>query len=169
MGTPDHVWVVGSTEQVVAAVQEAVDSGKRIAVRSGGHCAEGWVDDPAVRVLIDMSGMTQVSYDPARRAFAVEPGATLGEVYRRLVLGWGVTIPAGWCPGVGAGGHVCGVATVCCPAPWGWSWTICTPLRSWWSTDTARRRPWSPRVRRVTRTASCGGAIPGAVAETSAW
>ncbi|MGW3563387.1 FAD-binding protein [Streptomyces sp. NPDC000941] len=108
VGTPDHVWVVGSTEQVVAAVQAAVDSGKKVAVRSGGHCAEGWVDDPAVRVLIDMSGMTQVSYDPARRAFAVEPGATLGEVYRRLVLGWGVTIPAGWCPGVGAGGHICG-------------------------------------------------------------
>ncbi|MGO4425938.1 FAD-linked oxidase, partial [Streptomyces sp. MCAF7] len=62
VGTPDHVWVVGSTEQVVAAVQAAVDSGKKVAVRSGGHCAEGWVDDPAVRVLIDMSGMTQVSY-----------------------------------------------------------------------------------------------------------
>ncbi|KUJ66536.1 hypothetical protein ACZ90_36065 [Streptomyces albus subsp. albus] len=107
-GTPDEVRVVGSTGQVVQAVQAAVDAGKRIAVRSGGHCAEGWVDDPAVRVVIDMSGMTQVGYDATRRAFVVEPGARLGEVYRRLVLGWGVTVPGGWCPGVGAGGHVCG-------------------------------------------------------------
>ncbi|MFH8369137.1 FAD-binding oxidoreductase [Streptomyces sp. NPDC018031] len=107
-GTPDYVRVVGSTQHVVQAVQEAVDAGKRIAVRSGGHCAEGWVDDPAVRVVIDLSGMTEVSFDPARNAFAVEAGATLGEVYRRLFLGWGVTVPAGWCPGVGAGGHIAG-------------------------------------------------------------
>jgi FAD/FMN-containing dehydrogenase len=105
-GSPEHIRVVGSTGQVVRAVQEAVRAGKRVAVRSGGHCFEDFVDDPAVRAVIDMSGMTGVYYDPARRAFAVEAGATLGEAYRRLFLGWGVTIPAGWCPEVGAGGHV---------------------------------------------------------------
>ncbi|TMQ96679.1 FAD-dependent oxidoreductase [Actinomadura soli] len=49
-----------------------------------------------------------VYYDPRRRAFAVEAGSSLGEAYRRLYLGWGVTVPAGWCPTVGAGGHVLG-------------------------------------------------------------
>lgn len=105
---PDYVRVVGSTPQVAQALQEAVDSGRRVMVRSGGHCLEDWVDDPAVQVIIDMSGMTQVYFDPARDAFAVEAGALLGEVYRRLFLGWGVTVPAGWCPKVGAGGHIAG-------------------------------------------------------------
>src|SRR2546426_972643 len=43
-------------------------------------------------------------------AFAVVSGATLGEVYRKLFLGWGVTIPAGISPNIGVGGHVLGGA-----------------------------------------------------------
>ncbi|GAA3758359.1 FAD-binding oxidoreductase [Plantactinospora mayteni] len=108
VGTPDQVRVVGSTEQVRAAVQAGVQAGQRIAVRSGGHCFEDFVDSPQIRMVIDLSGMTGVYYDPLRNAFAVEAGATLGEVYRRLYLGWGVTLPGGSCPGVGAGGHVAG-------------------------------------------------------------
>ena len=100
--------VVGSTEQVVAAVQDAVREGRRLAVRSGGHCLEGFVADPAVRAVIDTSLMTGVAYDAAVGAFAVEPGARLGEAYRKLFLGWGVTIPAGVSPNVGVGGHVLG-------------------------------------------------------------
>lgn len=108
VGKPDYVRVVGSTEQVVSAVQQAVREGKRIAVRSGGHCFENFVDEPSVRVLIDTSSMSAVYYDARRQAFAVEPGALLGEVYRRLFLGWGVTIPAGATTEVGVGGHVLG-------------------------------------------------------------
>ncbi|MEU4200325.1 FAD-binding protein [Streptomyces sp. NPDC026294] len=107
-GKPDHVHVVSTTEQVVTAVQQAVRDGKRIAVRSGGHCFENFVDDPSVTALIDTSPMRAVSYDAARRAFAVQPGALLGEVYRALFLGWGVTIPAGATAEVGVGGHVLG-------------------------------------------------------------
>ncbi|KOT93837.1 FAD-linked oxidase [Streptomyces sp. NRRL F-5755] len=108
VGKPERVHVVSTTEQVVAAVQRAVRDGKRIAVRSGGHCFENFVDDPSVRVLIDTSPMRAVRYDAARRAFAVEPGALLGEVYRALFLGWGVSIPAGATAEVGVGGHVLG-------------------------------------------------------------
>jgi len=108
VGSPDEVRVVGTTAQVVAAVRDAVRSGRRLAVRGGGHCFEDFVDNPGVRMVVDLSGMTGVSYDPARRAFVVEGGATLGEVYRRLYLGWGVTVPGGSCPGVGVGGHVAG-------------------------------------------------------------
>jgi FAD/FMN-containing dehydrogenase len=108
VGAPDEVRVVGTTDHVIEAVQDGVRNDLRIAVRSGGHGFENFVDHPDVRMLIDMSGMTSVYYDPEFDAFAVEPGTTLGEVYRRLYLGWGVTIPAGWCPTVGAGGHVMG-------------------------------------------------------------
>ncbi|WP_372410468.1 FAD-binding oxidoreductase [Streptomyces luteireticuli] len=107
-GTPEYVWVVRTTDHVVRAVQEAVRKGKRLAVRSGGHCYEDFVDDPSVQVVIDLSCMTTVSYDRRHRAFAVEAGATLGQLYRELFLRWGVTVPAGWCPGIGVGGHVVG-------------------------------------------------------------
>lgn len=106
VGTPDYVRVVGSTEQVVRAVQDAVDAGKRIAVRGGGHCLENFVDSPDIKAIIDLSGMTEVYFDPEHNAFAVEGGALLSEVYRRLFLGWGVTLPSGWCPSVGVGGHI---------------------------------------------------------------
>src|SRR2546422_4622616 len=85
-GKPDYVRLVGSTEQVVDAVQEAVRDKLRVAVRSGGHCLEGFVADPAVRALIDTSLMTGIYYDPDMNAFAVEAGATLGEVYPKLFL-----------------------------------------------------------------------------------
>jgi aclacinomycin oxidase len=107
-GQPDEIRVVGSTGQVVRAVSEAVRSGRRVAVRSGGHCFENFTADPAVRVLLDLSPMNAVGYDAGRRAFAVRPGATLGHVYRTLLTGWGVTIPGGSCPEVGAGGHFAG-------------------------------------------------------------
>ncbi|OKJ13757.1 FAD-binding oxidoreductase [Kitasatospora sp. CB01950] len=108
VGHPDEVQVVGSTAQVVQAVQDAVRAGKRIGVRSGGHCFENFTADPEIRLLLDLSQLDAVGYDPSRRAFEVQPGATLGRVYRTLFKGWGVTIPAGGCPEVGAGGHLVG-------------------------------------------------------------
>ncbi|MFJ8310265.1 MULTISPECIES: FAD-binding protein [unclassified Streptomyces] len=108
VGRPDEIRVVGSTGQVVRAVTDAVRSGRTVAVRSGGHCFENFTADPAVRMLLDLSPMDAVGYDVARGAFAVQPGATLGHVYRTLFKGWGVTVPAGGCPEVGAGGHFAG-------------------------------------------------------------
>ncbi|MFB8173458.1 FAD-binding oxidoreductase [Kitasatospora purpeofusca] len=108
VGSPQEIRVVGSTEQVVRAVSDAVRTGRRIAVRSGGHCFENFTADPEVRLLLDLSPMDAVGFDPAMGAFAVQPGATLGQVYRTLFKGWGVTIPAGGCPEVGAGGHLVG-------------------------------------------------------------
>ena len=109
-GKPEYICLPQSTEDVVQAVQSAVDSHRRLVVRSGGHCLEGFVSDPAVQVLIDMSLMTNIYYDTERSAFAVEAGATVGEMYRRLFLGWGVVLPAGEHPNIGIGGHVLGGA-----------------------------------------------------------
>lgn len=107
-GQPDYFRLVGSTQQVVDAVDEAVRAGKRIAIRSGGHCFEDFVDNPDVKVIIDMSRLNQVAYDPRMNAFLIEPGNTLWEVFDKLFLGWNVTIPGGNCGGVGVGGHLCG-------------------------------------------------------------
>jgi hypothetical protein len=110
VGTPDYFHIVDSTERVIEAVEDAVRNNLQLAVRSGGHCLENFVSDPAVRVVIDMSLMTDIAYDPEMNAFMVEAGAKLGEVYRKLFLGWGVMIPAGESPEIGAGGHICGGA-----------------------------------------------------------
>ncbi|HEX5348580.1 MAG TPA: FAD-binding protein [Pseudonocardiaceae bacterium] len=105
---PETIQVVGATEHVVRVMEEVARQGKRVGIRSGGHCFEGLVDNPAVEVVLDISEMNAVYFDASRRAFAVEAGATLGAMYRTLFLGWGVTVPAGRCPGIGVGGHVVG-------------------------------------------------------------
>ena len=107
---PDYVRLVDSTEQVVSAVQDAVDEGRRLVVTSGGHCLEGFVSDPAVRVIIDVSPMKRIYHDEKKRAIAVEAGATVGETFRALHDNWGVVVPLGEYPAIGIGGHVVGGA-----------------------------------------------------------
>lgn len=105
---PDYVRLISDAADAEAAVRDAVRSGKRVSVRSGGHCFADLVCHPDVEVILDLSTMTDVYYDHAMRAFAVEPGARLLQVYEKLFKGWGVTIPGGICFGVGAGGHIAG-------------------------------------------------------------
>ncbi|MFH8796507.1 FAD-binding oxidoreductase [Streptomyces sp. NPDC017941] len=108
VASPDYVRLVTTTGQAVRAVQEAVSAGKRLTVRSGGHCYEDFVFNKDVQVVIDMSGMTQVYYDSGRNAFAVEGGASNLQVYETLYKLYGVTLPAGSCASVGVGGHISG-------------------------------------------------------------
>jgi len=107
---PDYVCVAGATNAVVSAVQQAVTDGRRLVVTSGGHCLEGFVSDPDVRVIVDVAPMKRVYYDPEKRAIAVEAGATVGETFRALFETWGVVIPLGEHPDIGIGGHVAGGA-----------------------------------------------------------
>jgi aclacinomycin oxidase len=102
--------LVSSTDQAVSAVEDAVREKQRFVVTSGGHCLEGFVSDPEVRVIIDVSPMKGVYYDAEMRAVAVECGATVGETFRVLFEMWGVVIPLGEYPGIGMGGHVVGGA-----------------------------------------------------------
>lgn len=108
--SPEHVRLADCTEQVVAALDDAVRAGRRLVVTSGGHCLEGFVSDPEVRVILDVSAMKRVYYDPDRRAVAIEAGATVGESFRALAEQWGVVVPLGEYPGIGMGGHVVGGA-----------------------------------------------------------
>jgi hypothetical protein len=107
VATPEHMRLVRTADEILWSVQEAVDSNRRIAVRSGGHTNENLSSNDAP-VLIDLSLMDDIHYDQSRKAFAIEPGAMLGGIYRTLYKGWGVTIPGGTCPTVCAGGHIAG-------------------------------------------------------------
>ncbi|MGB3439316.1 MAG: FAD-binding protein [Actinophytocola sp.] len=105
---PASVHLVNNTDQVIGVVREAVRTGVRLTVRGGGHCYEDFVHDPTVTMILDTARMNRVYFDPARRAVAVEAGATLLDVYERMYEEWGVTIPAGICHAVGVGGHIAG-------------------------------------------------------------
>jgi aclacinomycin oxidase len=107
---PDYVRLASSTAEVVSAIEDAVTEGRRVVVTSGGHCLEGFVADPEVRVIVDVSPMKRIYYDAGRRAVAVEAGATVGETFRALYESWGVVVPLGEYPGIGMGGHVAGGA-----------------------------------------------------------
>jgi len=107
---PDYVRLVHSADEVVSALQEAVSERQRLVVTSGGHCLEGFVSDPDVRVIIDVSPMKRVYYDRHMNAVAVEAGATVGETFRVLFDRWGVVVPLGEYPAIGMGGHVAGGA-----------------------------------------------------------
>jgi FAD/FMN-containing dehydrogenase len=106
--SPDYVRLVSSTDQMASAIEEAVTEGRRLVVTSGGHCLEGFVSDPSVRVIVDVSSMKRVYHDPEISAVAVEAVANLGETFRALFDAWGIVIPLGEYPGIGMGGHVAG-------------------------------------------------------------
>ena len=107
-GRPRYVELCGDAAQVLRAVQKALDTGRRITVRGGGHCYEDFVSGNVGGVIIDLSPMNAVYLDRARQAFCIEGGCTLWNVYTQLYKEYGVAIPAGSCYSVGAGGHIVG-------------------------------------------------------------
>lgn len=109
-GKPESIYLPTTTKDVLDAVQHAADNKLRLAARGGGHCLEGFVADPAVQVIIDMSLMTAISFDVSKSAIAIEAGASVGDMYNQLFLHWGVLIPAGEYPAIGMGGHIPGGA-----------------------------------------------------------
>jgi FAD/FMN-containing dehydrogenase len=104
---PEVVHLATTTAQAAWAVRSAVRAGRRLTVRSGGHCSEDFVFNRDVGAVLDLSGMDRVYFDASRGAVAVEPGATLLDVYEALHR-WGVVLPAGSFHSVAAGGHVAG-------------------------------------------------------------
>ncbi|WP_037908403.1 FAD-dependent oxidoreductase [Actinacidiphila yeochonensis] len=108
VAAPDAVRLVTTADQVLQIVQDAATAGKRVAVRSGGHCYCDFVSNAQTQIIIDLSAMHAITYDTERCAFSVEAGAQLGQVYEVLYREWGVTVPGGVCPSVGIGGHATG-------------------------------------------------------------
>lgn len=111
---PDYVRLVSSPQDAVEALAEAVNSRgpdparTRITVRAGGHCYEDFVCGDDVRVILDVSPMYGVYYDPGMGAWCVEAGAGNWHVYSHLYPLSGRALPGGSCYSVGLGGHIPG-------------------------------------------------------------
>ncbi|MGW0581639.1 FAD-dependent oxidoreductase [Streptomyces sp. NPDC002920] len=109
---PDYVVVATSTDDVVAALAkfraDPAQSDRRITVRSGGHCYEGFVSSEDVGVIIDVSPMNRVYFDPGMDAYCIEAGATNWHSTTQLYRSTGLALPGGSCYSVGLGGHISG-------------------------------------------------------------
>jgi FAD/FMN-containing dehydrogenase len=108
VGEPRYVELCGSPEDVRAAVQRALDDGLRITVQGGGHCYESFAVGNDGGVIVELSAMNGIYRHPTSGWYCIEGGATLWDAYTRLYRLYGVTIPAGSCYAVGAGGHIVG-------------------------------------------------------------
>lgn len=102
-----RIVICSTPEETAAALQRLVSSGLRPTVRSGGHCYEDFVANNPNGAILDLSTLNSVDADSSG-AFHIAPGALLGEAYQMLFKRYGVTLPAGTCYMVGAGGHISG-------------------------------------------------------------
>jgi FAD binding domain/Berberine and berberine like len=109
-GYPEYIIPVSSIDELKAALQNAVNENKYAVVRSGGHCLEGFVANPDVQVIIDISKMKGVRFDENKHCFEVMAGETVGETLEKLQSNWGVMLPFGEHPNIGIGGHIPGGA-----------------------------------------------------------
>ncbi len=102
---PQVIAVCAATNEVAAAVNYAREKGLAIAVKSGGHCMEGFScnDDGMV---INLSKMNKVGVLDGNKIKA-GPGCTLGNLYDSI-LPKGLLLPGGSCGTVGLGGLTLG-------------------------------------------------------------
>lgn len=107
------------------AVQRAIQEKWPIAVKSGGHCFEGYsLNDDGL--VINVSGLNQLSLDPATDLLTAGAGCRLADVNRYL-LARGRFLPAGSCETVGISGLTLGGGYGMFARKWG---LTCDHLRS---------------------------------------
>ncbi len=97
-----------TAEQVAEVLQRIVRDGTRPTIRSGGHCYEDFVVNNPGGAIIDLSLLTASSLPGDGHRYRISPGQSLGDAYLSLYKRYGLTVPAGSCYTVGAGGHISG-------------------------------------------------------------
>jgi FAD/FMN-containing dehydrogenase len=111
---PDMIVQAKSAEDVIAAVNYARENKLKVAVRAGGHNANG----PSLRdggMLIDLSAMDEIVIDEAKQVAAVQPGVR-GLPMIQATRAKGLAFPVPHCPSVGLTGFTMGGGM-------GWNWS----------------------------------------------
>lgn len=102
--TPARVLAIASETDAQTALAVARAEGKGFAIRSGGHCFEGLSQH--AQTILNLGPLNRVEMIGPDRV-RVGPGARIGDV-NALTGPRGVMLPAGYCQGVGIGGHIGG-------------------------------------------------------------
>lgn len=97
-----------NSADVAATLQRTVAAGRRPTIRSGGHCYEDFVVNNPGGSILDLSLLTASRLPGDDSRYRISAGTQLGDAYIDLFKRHGVTIPAGSCYTVGAGGHITG-------------------------------------------------------------
>lgn len=125
----EAIYICRTPEEVIESANDAIKKGKRITVRSGGHCYEGFVSNKEVPgiekkelAIIDLSLMNGLDYSKEQTIKSEYDNSTNKKTYKFKALtgnqNWdganslykisNCTIPGGSCYSVGSGGHICG-------------------------------------------------------------
>jgi len=104
----EEIELCETSEHVAEALQRIIRAGVRPTIRSGGHCYEDFVVNNPNGSILDLSLLTMTSAADDGNRYRISPGQQLGDIYLELYKRYGVTIPAGTCYSVGAGGHISG-------------------------------------------------------------
>lgn len=113
---PSAIAYCETAESVASLFQIFANEAPKLRVRSGGHQHEGMCSADGV-LLVDLSELDRIGWDPKTKQHQklypdlcelwIQPGAYLGDVYRKLEGCW-KTLPAGGCFHVNVGGLVQG-------------------------------------------------------------
>eukprot|EP01084_Bolivina_argentea_P253075 424992_1 len=105
------IYVCSNTKEVHSALQDILNNNldkkikRRVTIRGGGHCYEGFVTD-GTDVIIDISSMKKA--ERTNKYIAIESGFTNWEGVKYLFKQDGLCLPGGSCYSVGFGGHIVG-------------------------------------------------------------
>jgi FAD/FMN-containing dehydrogenase len=102
---PDGVAACRGAGDIAAAVAWAHDRDLPFALRSGGHSYAGY--STTTGLLIDLSGLDDISVDPVAGEVTVGTGVTQAQLHQAL-RPYGRTFTAGRCPTVAMGGLILG-------------------------------------------------------------
>jgi len=102
---PSVIAVCKNSNGVAAAIQHAVKNNLPVAVKSGGHCMEGFSCNDA-GMVINMSEMKSIEWLD-KETVKIGPGCKLSDIYNELLPKRKI-IPGGSCAGVSIGGLVLG-------------------------------------------------------------
>jgi FAD binding domain/Berberine and berberine like len=102
---PALIALCNNTSGVAEAVQYAAQNNLAVAIKSGGHCMEGFSGNND-GVVINLSPMKAIEWVDSY-TIRVGPGCTLADLYKEL-LPKGKILPGGSCAGVGIAGLVLG-------------------------------------------------------------
>ena len=94
-----------SETDIALALKVARENGVTFAIRSGGHCTEGWSANEGI--LIDLSGFGSVMVEPSGEFAWASSGCDFQKINDALQPR-GLHVPGGTCPDVCVGGYMQG-------------------------------------------------------------